>query len=146
MYRLHGFGTQNNKKVVYLLEELELDYELKIVNLFKGESRTPEFKALNPFGKAPVLETEEGTVFESGAICRFLGNSHSSDLYPTSPFQRAQVDAWIDSFSIQAGRWLSGLYFELVLKPRPVLAKPTRRVRQVSKIRRLNESRRSLVR
>ncbi len=45
------------KTVVWDLQELGLDYEVKEIDAKKGEQRSPEFLAINPFGKIPALRT-----------------------------------------------------------------------------------------
>lgn len=117
MYRLHGFFTQNTLKTLYVLEQLEADFEFKFVDLFKGENRTDEFRRMNPAGKVPVLEDDGFILFESGAICRYLGNVANSSLYPSDPRDRARVDQWMDFFTCHPGFWLSTLFFEKNIRP-----------------------------
>jgi len=50
---LYGELSPNVRKVTILLEELELDYELRHVAVLKGEQFTPQFLAMNPFGRSP---------------------------------------------------------------------------------------------
>lgn len=118
MYRLFGFPTQNTKKVVYVLNELGVDYEFKKVDLLKGENRTEEFAKKTPMGKVPVLQHDDDYLFESGAICRYVANVEDSPLYPANKLQRAYVDQWMDFFTIHLGRWLSSLFFETFVKPK----------------------------
>lgn len=55
------------------------------------------FKALSPMGKVPVLQTSEGTIFESNAIARYIARlRRDSNLYGKSFFESSQVDAWVD--------------------------------------------------
>ena len=56
MYTLYGFWTGNTKKVLHVLEELQLEYKFQYVDLFKGENKTAAFLKLNPVDKVPVLE------------------------------------------------------------------------------------------
>lgn len=66
--------------VIWALSELGLDYEVKEIDAKKGEQRSPEFLAINPFGKIPAL-THNGKVFtESLAIIEYL-----NDLHPDKP-------------------------------------------------------------
>ena len=117
MYRLLGFSTQNSMKTLYVLEELGIEYEFKSVNLMKGEQKTEAFLKLNPVGKTPVLQVDDDSIFESGAICRYLANVEKSPLYPTDNLQRAKVDQWMDYFPNHLGRFLNTLYFENHIKP-----------------------------
>jgi len=47
-------------------------HEARVIDLFKGEARQPEFRAKSPFGKVPVLETDEGVLYESTSILEWL--------------------------------------------------------------------------
>tara|TARA_R110000782_G_scaffold39201_4_gene91347 strand:+ start:510 stop:1133 length:624 start_codon:yes stop_codon:yes gene_type:complete len=118
MFRLYGFFTQNSMKTLYVLEELGCDYEFVFVDLGKGEQRSESFARLTPVGKVPVLEHDGDTLFESGAICRYVANLQESPLYPENKRQRAKVDQWMDFFTCHLGRWLTKLYFEAVIRPK----------------------------
>ena len=77
MIDVYAFSTPNSVKVPIALEELGLDYALHGVNIRKGGQKTPEFVALNPNAKVPVLvdhEAEDGplTLTESAAILVYL--------------------------------------------------------------------------
>ena len=117
MYRLHGFFTQNTLKTVYVLEELGVDYDFRFVNLQEGEHKTPEFTAMNPMTKVPVLQHDGRYLWESGAIVRYLANVEDSPLYPADAFARAQVDQWIDFFTCHLGRQLTTVFFQRIIKP-----------------------------
>lgn len=117
MLRLYGFTTQNTLKTLYVLEATGIDYDFQFVNLAKGEQRTDEFAAKTPIGKVPLLEHDGQYLFESGAICRYVGNVCDSPLYPADKMQRAQVDQWMDFFTCHLGRWFTTLYFDAVIRP-----------------------------
>ena len=117
MYRLHGFYTQNTLKTLYVLEEIGAEYEYCFVDLLKGANRTDEFRAMTPVGKVPVLEHDGASLFESGTICRYVASVEKSPLYPADKLERAYVDQWMTFFSCHAGRWLTNLYFEKIMKP-----------------------------
>jgi GST-like protein len=90
MLRLHTWTTPNGRKISIALEELGLRYEVKPVNLQKEEQLRPEFLALNPNHKIPVLEDGELVVWESGAILLHLGEKHDPQgkILPKDPRQR----------------------------------------------------------
>jgi hypothetical protein len=75
---VYAFSTPNSVRVPIALEELGLDYELKPVNVKKAEQKSPDFLALNPNGKVPLLIDPDGpaekpfTLTESGAILIYL--------------------------------------------------------------------------
>ena len=90
MIRLHTAATPNGRKVSIALEELALPYEVHHVNLQAEEQLRPEFLALNPNHKIPVLEDDGFVVWESGAILLHLGETHDPEgrILPKDPRQR----------------------------------------------------------
>jgi glutathione S-transferase/GST-like protein len=92
--------TPNGWKVSIALEEMGLAYEVKPVNIGRGEQFTPEFQALSPNGRMPAIVDPDGpdgkplSIFESGAILQYLGNK-SGRFYPADPRTRAEVDQWL---------------------------------------------------
>lgn len=118
MFELLGFPTQHSLKAIYVLEELEINYDYRFIDLGKGENQTPEFLKNAPSGKVPVLRHNDDYIFESGAIARYIANVNSSELYPTTAIERARVDQWLDYSSGHIGRWLNTLFFERVIKPK----------------------------
>lgn len=121
MITVYGSRTANTRKVVHTLAALGTEHEFVAVDLAKGEHKLPEHLARHPFGKTPAIEVDGEPLFESGAICRYL--AHGTELYPSDPFARAQVDQWMDFFSCHAGRWLSTVWFEKALSP--MIGRPT---------------------
>jgi GST-like protein len=88
--RLHTWTTPNGRKASIALEELGLRYEVRRVNLQAEEQLRPEFLALNPNHKIPVLEDDGLVVWESGAILLHLGERHDPEgrILPKDPRQR----------------------------------------------------------
>jgi glutathione S-transferase len=82
------YGSANNKsfntlKIRFALAEIGTPYELVAVDLGKGESRTADFKRLNPHGKVPVLLDGDFALPESDAILWYLGEKyHDANLLP----------------------------------------------------------------
>jgi glutathione S-transferase len=77
-----------------LLRHLELPYERVQVDLFKGETRTPEHFARNPDGRVPVLELDSGeTIAESNAILLHL--AEGTHYLPTDHLARTRVHGWL---------------------------------------------------
>ncbi len=124
MFRLYGFYTQNSLKVLYVMEELGVDFEFKFVDLGKREQKSAEFSRMTPVGKVPLLEHNGDYLFESGAISRYVANVQVSLLYPDDKMQRARVEQWMDFFTCHLGRWFTKLYFEGVIKPQFGLGDP----------------------
>ncbi len=116
---LHGMSSPNVTKVVLMLEECGLDYELRHVAVFAQQQFTPEFLALNPLGKVPVLEDPHLGIplAESGAILLYLGEREGKFL-PTSQPARAEVMQWVMLQMANIGPMFGQLnHFRLVLQP-----------------------------
>ncbi|KAI0567713.1 Glutathione S-transferase [Gracilaria domingensis] len=100
-YTLYYMPTPNGKKISLALEELQLSYEIKEINIRAGDQFKPDFVAINPNSKIPALvdHTAEGgpfTVFESGAILEYLADKHGK-LMPSvlQPRARMAVKQWL---------------------------------------------------
>ncbi len=63
-------------KIAWLLEELELSYEIEKYSVGDKALRTPEYYKLHPMGRVPVLEDETVKIYESGAIVQYLLARH----------------------------------------------------------------------
>jgi glutathione S-transferase len=92
--KLYYFPSPNPQKVKFALLELGIDCEMVPVDLSKREQRQPEFLALNPFGRVPVLVDGEVTLWDSHAIVAYLGDK-SGKLWPTSAAGRADALRWL---------------------------------------------------
>jgi GSH-dependent disulfide-bond oxidoreductase len=93
---LYGVDSPNVVKVVIMLEEIAKPYDLRFVSVFKGEQFTPEFQALNPLGKVPVLVDPEldRPLAESGAILLWL-SEQSGRFLPRESGPRAEAYQWL---------------------------------------------------
>jgi glutathione S-transferase len=74
MLKVYGFPRSRSTRVVWMLEELGVDYAYVKVDLGAGEGLAPEFRALNPAGKVPVLCDGSFCLKESAAILTYLGD------------------------------------------------------------------------
>jgi len=92
--KLYHFPSPNPQKVTFALQELGLDCEIVPVDLAKGEQRQPDFLALNPFGRVPVLTDGDLTITESHAILAYLGDK-AGRLWPSSAAGRADALKWL---------------------------------------------------
>ena len=95
MYRLYDFQTSGNGyKVRLMLNLLNLPFQYTEVNILEGKSHTPEFLAINPNGRIPVLITPEGeTLIESNAILCYL--AENTPFMPQDRLERARVMQWL---------------------------------------------------
>ncbi|MEM1046610.1 MAG: glutathione S-transferase family protein [Pseudomonadota bacterium] len=94
-------NSSNVQKVMWLIGELGLDHEHIPAGGSFGLTETPEFRAMNPHGRVPVIDDNGTVVWESQAILRYLATlSASPPLWPETPGERAQQDQWMD-WSVQ---------------------------------------------
>lgn len=97
---LHFWPTPNGWKITIMLEELGVPYELKYVNIGRGEQFRPEFLKIAPNNRMPAIVDPEGpggkpiSVFESGAILQYLGRKFAR-FYPSDERARVEVDQWL---------------------------------------------------
>lgn len=98
MLRIWGRRSAYNvQKVLWAIGELGLPYEHIDVGSIVGQLDTPEFLAMNPHGRIPVIMDGETTVWESNTIIRYLGATYGEGtLWVTEPGQRSLADRWMD--------------------------------------------------
>ena len=100
MLDFYYWPTPNGWKVSILLEELEIPYNLVPVNIGKGDQFKPEFLAISPNNRMPVItdhDTPDGeplSVFESGAILHYLGEK-TGRFMPEGWRARKEVLEWL---------------------------------------------------
>jgi glutathione S-transferase len=114
--KLYYAETMNPRKVCALAKYLELPVELVRVDLRKGEHRTPDFLAMNPNGKVPVLVDGDLVLWESTAIMVHLAVKAGSDLWPSDAPGQVEVLRWLCWDLTHFSRHGATLYFENVIK------------------------------
>src|SRR5262245_40760647 len=118
MTTLHVFPTSpRGAKVIALVDHLKLDCECRTVDRFRGEQRRPEFAALNPNQRMPVLEEDGFVLWESNAILQYLASKRPElGLWPADARNQADVARWCNR---EAAHWTPAggiLAFERVVK------------------------------
>ncbi|WP_346837823.1 glutathione S-transferase family protein [Microbulbifer sp. SAOS-129_SWC] len=96
MLKLYGTPPTRVLRVMWLLNELGLEYESHPVDLMKGEAHTEDFLALNPAAKVPVLVDGDFVLTESAAIQLYLAEKYpEAGFIPQSLEERAQMYRWL---------------------------------------------------
>lgn len=99
------------QKVFLALDEKKLDYEMKVINLFRNEQYSPEYLRINPKGVVPTLVHEGRPVVESTLICEYLEEVFPQPgLAPREPYLKTRMRLWsklIDEGLFEATRELS---------------------------------------
>jgi len=100
MIKLYGGPTPNARKIAIALLEMELPWELEVVDILAGDQLTPEFLNLNPNNKTPVIVDDEGpggdplVLWETGAILLYFAEK-TGRFMPLDPAKRAICWQWL---------------------------------------------------
>jgi glutathione S-transferase len=90
-------SSLNVRKVLWTCDELGLAYRREDWGAGYASTQSPEFLALNPNGLVPMLIDEQGALYESNTICRYLAGRYGGGaLLPLEPRPRALVEQWMD--------------------------------------------------
>lgn len=94
MLRIYGAAKSRALRTLWMVGELGLAYDHKNYLPRSPETRTPEFRALNPNGRVPVIDDDGFILSESMAINLYLAKKHRSPLYPSDPKDEARALQW----------------------------------------------------
>ncbi|RZS78203.1 glutathione S-transferase family protein [Pigmentiphaga kullae] len=123
MLRIWGRRSSFNvQKVLWFAGELGLAYEHIPAGGDHGVVDTPEFRALNPHGRVPVIDDDGTVVWESHTILRYLAARHGAPgFWPADPAVRSQAERWMDwaHTSLQPA-FLTGVFWGYYRTPEPL--------------------------
>jgi glutathione S-transferase len=115
MLTVHHLGISQSERIVWLCEELELDYALKRYDRRADNRLAPdEYKALHPMGIAPVITDGDLVLGESGAICDYICGRYGDGRLTPGPDDPDFADHlfW---FHWSNGTFMTTLMMQLVL-------------------------------
>jgi glutathione S-transferase len=115
MLTVHHLGISQSERIVWLCEELGLDYELKLYKRRADNRLAPdEYKALHPMGIAPVITDGDLVLGESGAICDYICGRYGGGPLAPGPDDPDFADHlfW---FHWSNGTFMTTLMMQLVL-------------------------------
>jgi glutathione S-transferase len=107
-------GSGSRRRVTAAAAAMGIEIEIINIDLFKGESHTPEFLELNPHGLSPVMVDGDFVLYESAAINLYLAEKAGSDLAGRTPQERFQILQWM-FWSGEQWRIFATLTFDEVL-------------------------------
>ena len=86
-------AAPNPRRVRIFVAEKGIDMTYQQVDMMAGEHKSPEFLKMHPSGKVPVLETDEGYIGESVAICRYLEAVYPEpNLFGATPYELGRIE------------------------------------------------------
>jgi GST-like protein len=97
---LFYWPTPNGRKVSIALEEMELPYVIRPVNIGKGDQFKPDFLAISPNNRMPAITDPDGpdgqpiSLFESGAILQYLARK-TGRFGGANPREQAEIESWL---------------------------------------------------
>lgn len=95
MLKIYGIPRSRAFRTLWLAKELGLDYENIPIDMAKGETRTPEYLAINPNGHIPAIDDDGFILWESMAINLYLAKKYGeSSLYPVRLQDEARAWQW----------------------------------------------------
>lgn len=132
MITLHHLNNSRSQRILWLLEELGVPYQIK---RYQRDARTmlapPELRAVHPLGKSPVITDDGLTVAESGAIIEYLADryGHGELLAPHGAPERLRQNYWLH---YAEGSAMPPLLLKLVFQrvartPAPFFVRPVAR-------------------
>ena len=138
MITLHHLETSRSQRILWLLEELQLPYELKVYARNKATRLAPpELKKIHPLGKSPVLTDSGEVLAESGAIIEYLvetyGQQASGELSQLQPARgtpaHRQSRFWMHYAEGSLMNWLvmKLVFTSIPTQPMPFFVRPVAR-------------------
>lgn len=99
MIVVHSLAYSRSVRVVWLLEELSMPYELRTYTRNEAYRAPEKLKAVHPLGKSPVIEDGDLTLVESSAILRYINERYGGGRLAPEPGSNdhARHDEWLDS-------------------------------------------------
>ncbi|WP_114813018.1 glutathione S-transferase family protein [Paraburkholderia kururiensis] len=94
MLTLYGAMASRAHRSIWMLKELGVAFRHEPVDFLDGNTRTPEFLAINPNGRVPVLRDDDFVVYESMAINLYLARRYGDDLGPRDWREDALATQW----------------------------------------------------
>jgi glutathione S-transferase len=94
--KLYEFGPSRSIRARWTLQELDVPFESVVVNMLRGEHKSPDYLKVNPAGKLPALVDGNLVLTESMVIAIYLAEKYAEKGFiPSGPVERAEFNRWI---------------------------------------------------
>jgi glutathione S-transferase len=127
MLTVHHLNNSRSQRVLWLLEELGVEYDIKHYQRQPSMMAPPELKAIHPLGKSPVITDGGKTIAESGAIAEYLVGTYGNGrlIPPSDTPERLRYTYWLHYAEGSAmPPLLMKLLFTLMPRRAPALLRP----------------------
>ncbi len=126
MLTVHHLNNSRSQRVLWLLEELQLPYEIvRHQRNPKTMLAGPELKAVHPLGKSPILQDGEVVLAETGAVVQWIVDRHGGGRLKPDPASPDYV-RWLHFLHYAEGSAMSPLLLKLVIGRLGLLGRPAR--------------------
>jgi glutathione S-transferase len=120
MITLYGKAASRTARNLWALEELDLPYKHVPYDYLKGETKTPEFLAINPAGKVPALTDGDVVMTESLGMNLYIAHTYGAGkLWPDTKAGRAKCIQWTLWAATELEPSAAGRLIQLILTPEP---------------------------
>jgi glutathione S-transferase len=117
MITLHHLNNSRSQRILWLLEELGLDYDIVIYQIDPKTRRAPEsLKAVHPLGKSPVITDGKIVVAESGAIIEYLTRKHAGGRLAITDPNRPEFAEYLHWLHYAEGSGVTPMLFDQYLR------------------------------
>ncbi|MEO0853816.1 MAG: glutathione S-transferase, partial [Cyanobacteria bacterium J06648_11] len=129
MLTVHHLNHSRSQRVLWMLEELEVEYDIKYYQRDPETLLAPiELRAIHPLGKSPVITDDDLTLAESGAILEYLGDRYGNGRLVPAPGtpERWRYTYWLHyaEGSVMPLLFLPLLFDRIEQRPMPFFARP----------------------
>mmetsp|Transcript_4953 Transcript_4953/g.4867 ORF Transcript_4953/g.4867 Transcript_4953/m.4867 type:complete len:223 (+) Transcript_4953:84-752(+) len=121
LLRIHGLNLSPPCRIVMIFCKLHnIPYELVVVDLTKGEHKSPEFLAINPYGQVPTITHDGFSLGECGAIIYYLAEAFHTDSqwFPSNPQLRATINSSLHWHHTNTMKVMMPYLFNKIVGPR----------------------------
>ena len=130
--KIYWIKAQAPRRVLALAKHLGIKAEFIELDLMAGALKSPDFAALNPNKKAPVLVDGDQVLWESSAIMAYLCVKAGSDMWPSRAAEQVEVLRWLSWNDCHWAPAVGPFYFEHVVKSTFGLGPPDRELLKTS--------------
>lgn len=95
MIKAYGLNSSRSTRMLWALEEAQVEYTYHHLNFRQGEHLSKEYLSINPASKVPSLVDGELVLTESAAIVNYIANKYAPHLAPASVEEKALYDQWL---------------------------------------------------